>query len=103
MNSLNFYPFIPISLLILLILLSLGVIFIGFKLKAPGNIFRATLICLILLSIANPTIVSENRENIPDTVALILDLSPSQNINDRKILVLYVKYWISSVYDQDKC
>tara|TARA_B100001175_G_scaffold123189_1_gene104861 strand:- start:309 stop:2348 length:2040 start_codon:yes stop_codon:yes gene_type:complete len=86
MNSLNFYPFIPISLLILLILLSLVVIFIGFKLKAPGNIFRATLICLILLSIANPTIVSENRENIPDTVALILDLSPSQNINDRKIL-----------------
>ncbi|MFP6779175.1 MAG: hypothetical protein VB916_02705 [Alphaproteobacteria bacterium] len=86
MNSLNFYPFIPISILILLILLSLVVIFIGFKLKAPGNIFRATLICLILLSIANPTIVSENRENIPDTVALILDLSPSQNINDRKIL-----------------
>ena len=86
MNSLNFYPFIPISILILLILLSLVVIFIGFKLKAPGNIFRATLICLILLSIANPTIVSENRENIPDTVALILDLSPSQNINDRKTL-----------------
>jgi hypothetical protein len=30
--------------------------------------------------------VSENRENIPDTVALILDLSPSQNINNRKSL-----------------
>ena len=86
MNSLNFYPFIPINLLLILILLSLSVIFIGFKLKAPGNIFRATLICLILLSIANPTIISENRENIPDTVALILDLSPSQNINNRKSL-----------------
>ena len=86
MNSLNFYPFIPINLLLILILLSLSVIFIGFKLKAPGNIFKATLICLILLSIANPTMVSENRENIPDTVALILDLSPSQNINNRKSL-----------------
>ena len=86
MNSLNFYPFIPINLLLILILLSLSVIFIGFKLKAPGNIFRATLICLIILSIANPTMVSENRENIPDTVALILDLSPSQNINNRKSL-----------------
>ena len=84
MNSLNFYPFIPINLLLILILLSLSVIFVGFKLKAPGNIFKATLICLILLSIANPTMVSENRENIPDTVALILDLSPSQNINNRK-------------------
>lgn len=86
MNSLNFYPFIPINLLFILVLLSLSVIFIGFKLKAPGNIFRATLICLIILSIANPTMVSENRENIPDTVALILDLSPSQNINNRKSL-----------------
>ena len=86
MNSLNFYPFIPINLLFLLILLSLSVVFIGFKHRAPGNIFRATLICLILLSIANPTIISENRENIPDTVALILDLSPSQNINNRKSL-----------------
>ena len=86
MNSLNFYPFIPINLLFLLILLSLSVVFIGFKLRAPGNIFRATLICLILLSIANPIIISENRENIPDTVALILDLSPSQNINNRKSL-----------------
>ena len=86
MNSLNFYPFIPMYLLLILILLSLSVIFIGFKLKAPGNIFRATLICLIILSIANPTMVSENRENIPDTVALILDLSPSQNINNRKSL-----------------
>ena len=84
MNSLNFYPFIHINLLIILILISLLVIFLGFKLKAPGNIFRSILIFLIILSIANPAIISENRENIPDTVAVILDLSPSQDINDRK-------------------
>ncbi len=36
------------------------------------------------MCIANPVIVSENRENIPDTVAIILDLSPSQSINNRK-------------------
>ena len=84
MNSLNFYPLININFLIALIILSLIVIFIGFKLKAPGNIFRAMLLFLIILSISNPTIISENRENIPDTVAVILDLSPSQNINNRK-------------------
>mgnify|MGYP003322803497 FL=1 len=65
-------------------ILSLIVIFIGFKLKAPGNIFRAILLFLIILSISNPTIISENRENIPDTVAVVLDLSPSQDINNRK-------------------
>ena len=84
MNSLNFYPLININFLIALMILSLIVIFIGFKLKAPGNIFRAMLLCLIILSISNPTIISENRENIPDTVAVVLDLSPSQNINNRK-------------------
>ena len=84
MNSLNFYPLININFLIALMILSLIVIFIGFKLKAPGNIFRAILLFLIILSISNPTIISENRENIPDTVAVVLDLSPSQNINNRK-------------------
>ena len=84
MNSLNFYPLININFLIALMVLSLIVIFIGFKLKAPGNIFRAILLFLIILSISNPTIISENRENIPDTVAVVLDLSPSQNINNRK-------------------
>tara|TARA_Y100001934_G_scaffold276261_1_gene372371 strand:+ start:121 stop:2157 length:2037 start_codon:yes stop_codon:yes gene_type:complete len=84
MNSLNFYPLININFLIALMVLSLIVIFIGFKLKAPGNIFRAMLLCLIILSISNPTIISENRENIPDTVAVVLDLSPSQDINNRK-------------------
>ena len=84
MNSLNFYPLININFLIPLMILSLIVIFIGFKLKAPGNIFRAILLFLIILSISNPTIISENRENIPDTVAVVLDLSPSQNINNRK-------------------
>lgn len=84
MNSLNFYPLINSNLLIILIILSLIVIFIGFRLKAPGNIFKTILLCLIILSMANPTIISENRENIPDTVAVLLDLSPSQDINNRK-------------------
>ena len=40
MNSLNFYPLININFLIALMTLSLIVIFIGFKLKAPGNILE---------------------------------------------------------------
>ena len=84
MNSLNFYPLININLLIILIIISLITVFIGIRLKAPGNIFKTILLCLIILSIANPTIISENRQNIPDTVAVLLDLSPSQDINNRK-------------------
>ena len=83
MNSINFYPYISYLFLIILSIISLIVIFLGFKYKASGNILRTILIFLILICIANPSIVSENRENIPDTVALILDVSPSQNINNR--------------------
>ena len=84
MNSIFFYPYISYNLLYFLSFLSIIMIFIGFKFKASGNILRTILICIILICVANPIIVSENRENIPDTVAIILDLSPSQNIKNRK-------------------
>ena len=84
MNNIYFYPHISYSLFYILSFLSLIMVFIGFKFKASGNILRTILICIILICIANPVIVSENRENIPDTVAIILDLSPSQSINNRK-------------------
>ena len=84
MNSIFFYPYISYNLLYFLSFLSIIMIFIGFKFKASGNILRTILICIILICISNPIIVSENRENIPDTVAIILDLSPSQNIKNRK-------------------
>jgi hypothetical protein len=84
MDNISFYPHISYSLFYILSFLSLIMVFIGFKFKASGNILRTILICIILMCIANPVIVSENRENIPDTVAIILDLSPSQSINNRK-------------------
>ena len=83
MDNIYFYPHISYSLFYILSFLSLVMVFIGFKFKASGNILRTILICIILICIANPVIVSENRENIPDTVAIILDLSPSQSINNR--------------------
>ena len=84
MDNISFYPHISYSLFYILSFLSLVMVFIGFKFEASGNILRTILICIILICIANPVIVSENRENIPDTVAIILDLSPSQSINNRK-------------------
>ena len=82
-SNISFYPYISYTLLYFLSFLSLIIVLIGFQYKATGNILRTILIFLILICIANPSIVSENRENIPDTVALILDVSPSQNINNR--------------------
>lgn len=83
-NNIFLYPYISYNLFYLLSFLSLIMVFMGFKYKASGNVLRTILICIVLTCIANPIMISENRENIPDTVALILDLSPSQNINNRK-------------------
>ena len=84
MNTISFYPYISYTFFSILCLLSFIIIFLGYKYKASGNILRTILIFIILICIANPIIISENRENIPDTVAVLLDLSPSQNINNRK-------------------
>ena len=84
MNTISFYPYISYTFFSILCLLSFIIIFLGYKYKASGNILRTILIFIILICIANPIIITENRENIPDTVAVLLDLSPSQNINNRK-------------------
>ena len=84
MNSISFYPYIPIFYLYVIIIFCLILTFINFRLKASGNLFRFLFMFIIVLSLTNPVIISENRESIPDTVAVLLDLSPSQNINNRK-------------------
>ena len=84
MNNIILYPYIPLMYLYIIIGIILFITFINFKLKANGTIIKFLFMLIIIVTIANPVIISENRESLPDTVAVILDLSPSQNINDRK-------------------
>ena len=84
MNRISFYQYIQIFYLYVIIIFCLILTFINFRLKASGNLFRFLFMFIIVLSLTNPVIISENRESIPDTVAVLLDLSPSQNINNRK-------------------
>ena len=84
MSNIIFYPYIPITFLYIVIFVSLFITFINYKLKSNSTFFKFLFMLIIILSLANPVIMSENRESLPDTVAVILDLSPSQSINDRK-------------------
>ena len=84
MNNITLYPYIPLMYLYIIIGIILFITFINFKLKANGTIIKFLFMLIIIVTLANPVIISENRESLPDTVAVILDLSPSQNINDRK-------------------
>ena len=84
MSNIIFYPYIPITFLYIVIFVSLFITFINYKLKSNSAFLKFLFMLIIILSLANPVIMSENRESLPDTVAVILDLSPSQSINDRK-------------------
>ena len=84
MSNIIFYPYISITFLYIVIFVSLFITFINYKLKSNSTFLKFLFMLIIILSLANPVIMSENRESLPDTVAVILDLSPSQNINDRK-------------------
>ena len=84
MSNIIFYPYISITFLYIVIFVSLFITFINYKLKSNSAFLKFLFMLIIILSLANPVIMSENRESLPDTVAVILDLSPSQSINDRK-------------------
>lgn len=51
--------------------------------KLPGAIWRGIAAALLLVVLANPMVVRERREVLPDIVALIIDDSPSQQLDGR--------------------
>ncbi|WP_262028188.1 hypothetical protein [Microvirga sp. Mcv34] len=83
MLSIGFSPLVPayalwalgavVVLLSLLALLSRG----------PVAILRAVALGLVLLALANPALVQEDREKVKDIVAVVMDRSTSQTLGDR--------------------
>lgn len=51
--------------------------------RAGGTGWRAGTLAVLLAALANPTLVSEQRQPRPDVVVIAVDESPSQNIDER--------------------
>jgi len=81
--SIDFAPLIPIWLLVALAGLSLAVMATGLFVRARGTWLRTLLGLLLLLALANPSVISEDREELRDVAILLVDETPSQNIGDR--------------------
>ena len=86
MSDLTFYPHVPLVIILLVFIISMLFAYIGFRVGAKGYILRTLTLLILIFSLLNPKIISENKVDIPDTVALIVDLSPSQEINDKHLL-----------------
>ncbi|KQP42679.1 hypothetical protein ASF49_02245 [Methylobacterium sp. Leaf104] len=83
MLSLSFTPLVPWPVLI-----GLGIlvaVFAGLAFLARGStaILRALALALVLLAIANPSLVREDREPVKDIAAIVVDRSGSQALGDR--------------------
>ncbi len=82
--SLAFAPLAPPWLLIVLAALAVAWVVAALVLRRRGALPRALVFILLLGALSGPSLVEEQRENLHDVVAVVLDRSASQNFDDRR-------------------
>ncbi len=83
--SLSFTPLLPVPLLLALALASAVVIGLGLLARRRGTLLRALGLALVMTALVDPALVREDRQPLRDVVAVVLDRSASQNIENRKV------------------
>ena len=82
--NLSFSPLLPSSVLIGFGVLALIVVALGFYARRRGTWLRALGLGLLLLALADPSLVREDRAGLKDVVAVVVDQSGSQTIGERQ-------------------
>ena len=81
--GLAFSPLAPPWLLLAFAALALAAVAAGLVLRRRGALLRAGVFAVLLAALSGPSLVEEQRENLHDVVAVVLDHSASQNFDDR--------------------
>ena len=84
MTSIAFAPAFDWIVLAAVGALGLAVLAAGAFARARGLAWRALAIAALWLALANPALVDEEREPIPDLVTIVVDESESQRIDGRR-------------------
>lgn len=82
--SIDFAPHIAIGWIILIAAVAAALAGYALWRRARGAIARAAAFAIACVVLANPLIVRERREPLPDIVALVVDHSASMNLNHRR-------------------
>ncbi len=82
--SLDFAPHVPLWLLWLFVAVAAAAVLYSFAMRATGAWARALAFAVLLLALANPLIVHETREPLPDVAVIIVDHTQSMAINGRR-------------------
>lgn len=78
-----FAPLLSPGLMQLLSLLALGLTLYALYKKTKGVTWRGLAFALLLLALANPTLIAEQREPLKDTALIVVDDSASMRVSDR--------------------
>jgi hypothetical protein len=89
--SISFSPLIPPYALWAVALVAALFALIAVMSRGPVAILRAVALGLVLLALANPALVQEEREKVKDIVAVVLDRSTSQTLGDRRAMTDQVR------------
>ena len=82
-TNLAFAPLVPWQAIAALAALALLLVGFGLVRRARGTALRALLLAVLLLALANPSLVEEQRRLQRDVAVVVLDESASQTIGDR--------------------
>ena len=79
----SFQPLLPVNLILILAIIALIIILVGLFLRKRGSVLRLLALAALVLALANPVMVEEQREPIKSIVGVVVDRSPSQNYGTR--------------------
>src|SRR5690348_2016020 len=79
-----FSPLVPAYVVWAAFGLALAISILLLVARSRGAALRALALGLFVLTLANPSFTSEDRDPIPSVAAVIVDKSPSQDFGDRK-------------------
>ena len=78
-----FAPHVPWAVVAVLGLMALALVAYGAFHRTSGVVWRTLALLAALFTLANPSLVTEDREMLPDVAVLVVDHSPSQRIGGR--------------------
>lgn len=82
--DLSFAPLLPWAVLTFALAVGLALLGWGVRRRMPGGGWRFAALVLLLLALANPSVIEEQRHSRPDIALVVVDDSPSQAIGDRR-------------------
>ncbi len=91
MLSISFSPLIPTYALWAVAAVAALFAILALLTRGPVAILRAVALGLVLLALANPALVQEDREKVKDIVAVVVDRSTSQTLGDRQAMTDQVR------------